>query len=47
VDAELEVDRFDKKIKVKFFNMIWHPYLPQKVSAIQWFVLNEGHQVGA
>ena len=47
VDAELEAEGFNSKTRVKFFNRIWHPYLPRKVSAMQWLILTEGLPVGA
>ena len=47
VDAELETAGVDSKTRAKFFNRIWHPYLPRKVSAMQWLVIAEGLPVGA
>ena len=47
VDAELEAEGFNSKTRAKFFNRIWHPYLPRKVSAMQWLILTEGLPVGA
>lgn len=47
VDAELEAAGYPSKARAKFINRIWHPYLPRKVSAMQWLVLNEGLPVGA
>ena len=47
VDAELEANGMDSKTRAKFFNRIWHPHLPRKVSAMQWLVLTEGLPVGA
>ena len=47
VDIELEQAGFNNKSRAKFFNRIWHPYLPRKVSAMQWLILNEGLPVGA
>lgn len=47
VDAELEAAGFNSKARAKFFNRIWHPYLPRKVSAMQWLILTEGLPVGA
>ena len=47
VDAELEATGFNSKTRAKFFNRIWHPYLPRKVSAMQWLILTEGLPVGA
>jgi hypothetical protein len=47
VDAELEATGFHGKARAKFFNRIWHPYLPRKVSAMQWLILAEGLPVGA
>ena len=47
LDAELEAAGFHSKARAKFFNRIWHPYLPRKVSALQWLILNEGLPVGA
>ena len=34
VDAEMEAKGIDSKTRAKFFNRIWHPYLPRKVSAL-------------
>ena len=47
VDAELEEAGYTSKARAKFFNRIWHPYLPRKVSAMQWLILTEGLPVGA
>lgn len=47
VDAEMEAAGFNSKARAKFFNRIWHPYLPRKVSAMQWLILTEGLPVGA
>lgn len=47
VDAELEAAGYNSKTRAKFFNRIWHPYLPRKVSAMQWLILTEGLPVGA
>lgn len=47
VDAELEAEGFNSKTRAKFFNRIWHPYLPRKVSGMQWLILTEGLPVGA
>lgn len=47
VDAELEVAGFDGKSRAKFWNRIWHPYLPSKVFAMQWLILTQGLPVGA
>ena len=47
VDAELEAVWFNNKERAKFFNRIWHMYLPRKVSAMQWLLLTEGLPVGA
>lgn len=47
VDAELEAAGMDGKMRAKFFNRIWHPHLPRKVSAVQWLILTEGLPVGA
>ena len=47
LDLELERQGYNSKVRVKFFNRIWHPYLPRKVSAMQWLVLTEGLPVGA
>lgn len=47
VDAELEAAGYPSKDRAKFFNRIWHPYLPRKVSAVQWLILTEGLPVGA
>lgn len=34
VDAKLAASGFNSKTRRKFFNRIWHPYLPRKVSAM-------------
>ena len=34
VDIELEAARYDGKAQAKFWNKIWHLYLPRKVSAM-------------
>ena len=47
VDAELESAGYNSKARAKFFNRIWHPYLPRKISAMQWLILTEGLPVGA
>ena len=47
VDVELEETGYNSKERAKFFNRIWHPYLPRKVSAMQWLILTEGLPVGA
>jgi hypothetical protein len=47
VDIELEEAGYQSKVRAKFFNRIWHPYLPRKVSAMQWLILTEGLPVGA
>lgn len=47
VDAELEAVGYNSKERAKFFNRIWHPYLPRKVLAMQWLVLTERVLVGA
>ena len=47
LDMELEREGYTSKMRAKFFNRIWHPYLPRKVSAMQWLVLSEGLPVGA
>ena len=47
VDIELEEAGFNSKSRAKFFNRIWHPYLPRKVSACQWLILTGGLPVGA
>ena len=47
VDAELEASGIDSKTRAKFFNRNWHPYLPRKVSALQWLIITEGLPVGA
>lgn len=47
LDAELEREGYYSKVRAKFFNRIWHPYLPRKVSAMQWLILTEGLPVGA
>ena len=46
VDAELEAAGFNSKQRAKFFNRIWHPHIPRKVSAMQWLILTEGLPVG-
>ena len=46
VDAELEAAGYNSKARAKFFNKVWHPYLPCKVSAMQWLILTEGLPVG-
>lgn len=47
LDLELEMEGYNSKARAKFFNRIWHPYLPRKASAMQWLVLPEGLLVGA
>lgn len=47
VDIELEEAGYPSKDRAKFFNRIWHPYLPRKVSALQWLILTEGLPMGA
>ena len=47
VDAELEAAGYNSKERARFFNRIWHPHIPRKVSAMQWLVLTEGLPVGA
>jgi hypothetical protein len=47
LDIELEAAGYNSKTRAKFFNRIWHPYLPRKVSAMQWLILTEGLPVGA
>lgn len=47
MDIELETVGHNNKTRAKFFNRIWHPYLPRKVSAMQWLILTEGLPVGA
>ena len=47
LDAELEASGMYSKTRAKFFNRIWHPHLPRKVSAMQWLILTEGLPVGA
>lgn len=46
VDAELEAEGYNSKSRAKFFNRIWHPYLPRKGLAMQWLILTEGLPVG-
>jgi hypothetical protein len=41
VDMELEEAGHNSKARAKFFNKIWHPYLPRKVSAMQWLILTK------
>ena len=47
IDAELEEAGYYSKARAKIFNRIWHPYLPRKVSAMQWLILTEGFPVGS
>ena len=47
VDAELAANGVNSKARAKFFNRIWHPYLPRQVSAMQWLILTEGLPVRA
>ena len=47
LDLELEREGYNSQTRAKFFNRIWHPYLPRKVSAMQWLVLTGGLPVGA
>lgn len=47
LDSELEREGYNGKARAKFFNRIWHPYLPRKVAAMQWLILTEGLPVGA
>ena len=47
LDAKLEEAGYHSKDRATFFNRIWHPYLPRKVSAMQWLILAEGLPVGA
>jgi hypothetical protein len=47
LDAELEAAGHDGKARAKFWNRIWHPYLPRKVSAMQWLMLADGLPVGS
>ena len=46
LDGELEGAGMDSKTRANFFNKIWHPYLPRKVSAMHWLILSEGLPVG-
>lgn len=46
LDAELEASGFDGKARAKFWNRIWHLYIPRKVSAMQWLLLTDGLPVG-
>ena len=46
LDTELEREGFNSKARARFFNRIWHPFLPRKVSAMQWLVLTQGLPVG-
>ena len=46
LDAELEATGFDGKTRAEFWNRIWHPYLPRKISAMQWLILTKGLPVG-
>ena len=47
LDQKLEQEGYNSKARAKFFNRIWHPYLPRKVSSMQWLILTEGLPVGA
>lgn len=47
LDVELEAEGFNSKARAKLFNQIWHPYLPRKVSAMQWLILTKGLPIGA
>lgn len=47
LDVELEAAGIHGKTRAQFFNRIWHPHLPRKVSAMQWLILTEGLPVGA
>ena len=47
LDTQLESEGYNSKARARFFNRIWHPYLPRKVSAMQWLILTEGLPVGA
>ena len=47
LDQKLEQEGYNSKTRAKFFNRIWHPYLPRKVSSMQWLILTEGLPVGA
>lgn len=42
IDGELEATWFYNKAQASFFNRIWHPYLPRKVSDMQWLISTEG-----
>ena len=46
LDAELEAAGYNSKTRARFFNRIWHPHLPRKVSAMQWLILTKGLPVG-
>lgn len=46
LDAELEQEGYNSKARARFFNRIWHPYLPRKISAMQWLILTKGLPVG-
>ena len=46
LDLELEREGYNSKARAKFFNRIWHPYLPRKVAAMQWLILTDGLPVG-
>jgi hypothetical protein len=35
VDMQLTIAGLDSQSRAKFFNRIWYPYLPRKVSAMQ------------
>jgi hypothetical protein len=47
LDTEFEREGYNSKARARFFNRIWHPFLPRKVSAMQWLVLTQGLPVGA
>lgn len=47
LDIEQEDVGYNSKTQAKFFNGIWRPYLPRKVSGMQWLILMEGLHVGA
>lgn len=47
LDLELEHEGYNNQARAKKINRIWHPYLPRKVSAMQWLVLTEGLPVEA
>ena len=47
LDAELEMEGYNSKARAKNVKNIWHPYLPWKMSGMQWLILTEGLPVGS